>query len=374
MLAGGQARRLDGSPVVKTTLKIVALWTLRACGGFALGRLLTRRAVMIVGWHGVSQADEHQYFPSLFIRPDELRRRLSFLVAHYRVIDLDELARQHQRGWYEPRQVVLTFDDGFHNFSSTAVPILRDAQAVATNYLVSEPLVDDRPNYRMLVRSIARRRTRDVTGITLPQGHVVTTAEAARMLRFEQAVLADFDSGPERADAQEVYARRLADLVGVDIADQLSSRMWHVMTRDDVARLAAEGFGMELHTHRHRNVVDFADQVDEEVRTCRAIVETVAGKAARHFCYPAGLWQRAAWPALRGAGVVTATTTMLGPNFPTTPLLALRRVLNGEDRSQLEFEFEMSNLRWLWALLTRRAHWSVPSEKVVPFRDVQLHY
>ena len=61
---------------------------------------------MIIGWHGVSLGREHDRFASLFISKHSLRQRLRFLARHYTVIDLDELARQHAAGVFEPRQVV----------------------------------------------------------------------------------------------------------------------------------------------------------------------------------------------------------------------------------------------------------------------------
>jgi peptidoglycan/xylan/chitin deacetylase (PgdA/CDA1 family) len=359
---------------VKAVVKAILLQALRALGVFALGRLVTRQAVMIVGWHGVSLGNEHLLFPSLFIRAEELERRLRFLTRHYTVIDLDEFTRQRAQGRFEPHQVVLTFDDGFHNFSAVAAPLLREAGVTATNYLVSQPLLDDRPNYRMLVRSIARGAAVVLGGTALPRGRTLSSGDLDKKARLEAAVLADFDTCPTDRVEQEWYVTQLAARLGVDVGSQLDARLWHVMKRGDVKALADEGFGMQLHTHRHLNVVDHADRVADEVRECRSIVEGVTGKSATHFCYPAGLWQRAAWTPLEEAGVVTATTTMLGPNFVSTPPLALRRVLNGEDRSQLEFEFEMSNIRWLWAVLLGRATWATPSEKLVPFQDVQVPF
>jgi hypothetical protein len=43
--------------------------------------------------------------------------------------------------------------------------------------------------------------------------------------------------------------------------------------------------------------------------------------------------------------------------------------MNGEDRTQLEFEFELSNLRWLLARLSGKADHSTPSEKSRAYRE-----
>ncbi len=347
--------------------RLALLWALRAVGGFALARRLTRDAVMIIGWHGVSLDGEHDRFSSLFISRESLRDRLKFLARHYTVIDLDEVARQHAAGAFKPKQVVLTFDDGFENFDTAAVPVLREFSMPATNYLVSEYLETQAPNYRMIVRDVVRlRRSRD-TGMTLPGGTAVPASSG--LLALEAAALKEFDALPQLVTARSAYVEELGRILSADVASLLTGRIWHCMVPDTVRRLAHDGFAMQLHTHSHFNVVDHADVVTEQVRLCRQVVEGTTGLPAPHFCYPSGKWTKAAWPALKGEGVVTATTTRSGPNFPSTPLLALRRLMNGEDRSQLEFEFELSNVRWLLAFLVGKADRGTPSEKLRAYRE-----
>lgn len=347
-------------------LRLAALWCLRAVGGFALGRALTRNAVMIVGWHGVSLEREHDRFPSLFISPESMRQRLAFLARHYTVIDLDELARQHAAGAFKPRQVVLTFDDGFDNFQ-LAASLMRERAMTGTNYLVSEYLETERPNYRMMIRDVLRLAPPRTAAITLPGGGAV--APSASLLDVERIALAEYDALETQDAPRAGYVRSLCATLGVDPAPLIDARIWHCMTPSTVQSLAREGFSMQLHTHSHLNVVDYPGETAEQVRICRQLVERTTGQPARHFCYPSGRWTKSVWPTLGTEGVLTATTTRSGPNLPSTPLLALRRLMNGEDRSQLEFEFELSNLRWLLARLLGKADTAVPSEKLRAYRE-----
>ena len=354
---------------MRERLRHTLLWLVRATGGFALARLLTRRAVMIVGWHGVSLEREHERFASLFISPESMRRRLAFLAKHYSVIDLDELARQHLAGRFESRQVVLTFDDGFQNFADAAVPLLRERQMTATNYIVSEYLDSRAPNYRMMVRDLLRRSARPRMALTLPGGSVVPAGMS--LDGTEALALKEFDELERTTTVRARYAEDLARALGIDLAPLMESRVWHCMTPETIRALAREGFPMQLHTHSHFNVVDYADRASEQVQTCRQAVERTTGLPAPHFCYPSGRWTKSIWPTLEQHGVCTATTTRSGPNFPSTPLLALRRLMNGEDRTQLEFEFELSNLRWLLARVVGKADRSTPSEKSRSYRETR---
>jgi peptidoglycan/xylan/chitin deacetylase (PgdA/CDA1 family) len=352
---------------MKDRLRLALLWCVRLVGGFALARRLTRHAVMIIGWHGVSLEREHERFSSLFIRPESLRRRLAFLARHYTVIDLDELALQHASGTFKPRQVVLTFDDGFENFHVAAAPILREYSMPATNYIVSEYLETGAANYRMMVRDVVRLAPARQNAVTLPEG--TTIPPTSGQMALESAALKEFDARGPALTARASYVDALGRVLAVDTQGLLAGRIWHSMAPGTVRSLAQEGFAMQLHTHSHFNVVEHADVAGEQIRLNRAAVEETTGRPAPHFCYPSGRWTKSIWPTLEREGVKTATTTRTGPNFSSTPLLALRRLMNGEDRTQLEFEFELSNLRWLLARILGKADHSTPSEKSRSYRE-----
>ncbi|HLJ12114.1 MAG TPA: hypothetical protein VKU82_13045, partial [Planctomycetaceae bacterium] len=98
-------------------------------------------------------------------------------------------------------------------------------------------------------------------------------------------------------------------------------------------------------------------------------LEALTGRPARHFCYPQGFWNKAAWESLERNGVESATTTQHGPNLIGTPDLALRRLLDGESRTQLEFEVETSQVRWLAHVLVHWGRFAIPSEKTEPYFD-----
>ena len=67
-------------------------------------------------------------------------------------------------------------------------------------------------------------------------------------------------------------------------------------------------------------------------------------------------------------------TTRRGPNFVETHNYSLRRVMDGGANSQLEFEFEVSGIKWLlnsWLNPKSRVN---PSEKTVRYRDSAIRY
>jgi len=249
------------------------------------------------------------------------------------------------------------------------VPLLREHGMTGTNYIVSEYLDSRAPNYRMMVRDLMRLAPGRDQAVTLPRGTVV--APGGGLDDLERAALDEFDALERSTIVRAGYVEAFARALGIDARALIDGRIWHCMEPDTIRALAHDGFAMQLHTHSHLNVVDHADQASEQVRLCRAAVERTTGLPAPHFCYPSGRWMKSIWPTLEQHGVRTATTTRSGPNLPSTPLLALRRLMNGEDRTQLEFEFELSNLRWLLARLVGRADRSTPSEKSRSYRETR---
>ncbi len=349
---------------VKQMIKTIILLLARSIGLFKLGRHLTRKGLMIVGWHGVSINDEHERFGSLFISPESFRKRLNFLSKKYKVISLEEAVRQHESGKFYPNQVVITFDDGFFNFAKVAVPILKEFGFTATNYVVTNQMLTQHAAPSLLLRDIVLRSSRREVELSLaPTNENKKFTLPVDQKRLTNILMEILKEKFLDYDAKLEFLKEIALQLEVDIDSLIRNRIWHSLNRSEVQKLSGDGFLIQAHTHNHYNVVEHPDTVQWEAETCKSELEKVLGKKVVHYCYPTGRWTRQAWEPLQKAGIVSATTTKQGPNFPQTPLLALRRVLNGEDRTQLEFEFEMSNLQWLLYILMHPKDLFIPTEK-----------
>jgi peptidoglycan/xylan/chitin deacetylase (PgdA/CDA1 family) len=342
----------------------------RICGLTALGRMLTRHGFNVIGFHGISLEDEHLRFPTLFISPESFERRLQFLTRRYHVIPLEEAFEQHRSGRIKPRQVVLTFDDGFYNFLGRAMPTLKKYGAHGTVYVVTADVESGEPTFNLLVKDLILSSTRkSATGLPHAPGVTIDLTTLAARNRAVDAAVETLNTTCDTSDRRFAYARGVAAAVDVDIDAKLRARLWDRLTPAEVHQVAAEGFGVQLHTHSHRNVIRFRDEVRDEVRTNRQVLERLTGTPAVHFCYPLGLWDRAVWPDLTAEGVESAVTTRNGPNYPQTPPLALRRYLTGEAMSALEFEFELSGLRWLASTGLSPKKRFAPSEKRLRYSE-----
>ena len=59
--------------------KLVALRLLRAIGAFAIARIVTRRGLRILCYHGIALKDEHLFHGKLFMHVNTFRDRMQYL-------------------------------------------------------------------------------------------------------------------------------------------------------------------------------------------------------------------------------------------------------------------------------------------------------
>ena len=317
-------------------IKTLCLLMAKYCGCFALARFLTRNGIVILGWHGVSIADEHTRFPQYFIPPEMLEKRLEFLSKHYQFISLQEAVRQHASGKIKPGQVVLTFDDGLYDFTKAAVPVLNRFRAPGTLYVVSSKIgngIAHGAAARDIVLRSQQAQGGDSTTVMEPQ--------RAALVRHQQR-LETLDEA-RRYD----YLRRMSSEYDVDFEAMIEQRIWNHHHPHELKEIVAAGHDVQVHTHTHTTTVSTPEKVYEEAATCRRLVEEVTGTSATDYCYPSGLWEHSVWKDLEQAGMRSAVTCKTGPNFASTPRLALRRYLDHSDTSQLEFESIVSGWNWL---------------------------
>lgn len=260
------------------------------------------RRLMILCYHGVSLANEHEWNPTLYISPRTLTRRLDALRRlGCTVLSLPEAVDRLYAETLPQRAVVLTFDDGYYDFKAKALPLLEERRYPATVYVTTE------------------RWSGDISIDHLRKSY----------LSWRSA----------RGEVSPCPARALS-----------------VMTQSEVADVAARGVAIEMHTHRHRLSLD-VDGLLRDIRVNRDLIASTTGRVPRHLCYPDGVYHTSHLRHLRAYGVETATTC--DPDLAATsahPLL-LPRFVDCEACSQATFDAWVTGVA-SWIL--RRTHVAHP--------------
>jgi hypothetical protein len=154
-------------------------------------------------------------------------------------------------------------------------------------------------------------------------------------------------------DERVHLAGKLGERLGVDYHQLARDRTYCLMSPAELRELVAAGFDLQLHTHRHRMPDDRAALI-REIEDNRTALRNVTGADAHHLCYPSGVWSREHWPWLREAGVESGVTCDPGLNEPNAEMLGLKRFLDGETVSAIEFEAEISGFTELLRRALRR--------------------
>jgi peptidoglycan/xylan/chitin deacetylase (PgdA/CDA1 family) len=312
----------------------------RLCSLFTTGRL------QILCYHGFSFEDEHLFRGKLFMAPALFERRLEWLKKHkYIVLDLDDAVARLASGKLRRKEIVVTIDDGFYSVFALAVPLLRAYGIRATVYVTSYYVTHNNPIFRLAIQYMAWKSTHgdvDLTGF-------LADSRGPIALRGPQAVesLQKFYEAAEEQLTEEQrvsVARAFGMRVGVDYDALSRSRRLTLMSGIEINALRTQGFDIQLHTHRHQLPLTVAG-ISREIGDNRATLSTLTDGRLEHFCYPSGFWDARQWPMLSALGIRTATTCLPGFNTDKTPLLALRRFLDGQEISMDEFAAEMSGVK-----------------------------
>lgn len=302
--------------------------------------------LLILCYHSITLDEEHRWRRSLFFTAEEFAQRLE-LIRQYRlnILPLGEAVDRLATGTLPPRAAVLTFDDGSVDFGTIVAPMLTRFGFPATVYVSTYYSQKRLPIFPLMLSYLLwkgrDRELRALPELGLPSA--LNLSDGRRRNTVEEAVFAHAEQAGWSAEERD---RRLVDLaaaVGVDYDDLRRRRVLQLMTADEMAAVAAAGFDVQLHTHRHR-LPRVRELFDREIEENRALIQRASGRPAVHFCYPRGVHYPESPQWLKEQGVTTATTCVPGLASRAMPALLLPRLIDTAGLSPIEFEGWLSGI------------------------------
>jgi peptidoglycan/xylan/chitin deacetylase (PgdA/CDA1 family) len=329
-------------------VKRMLLYIARALGAFRLSRYLTRRELRILCYHGFSVGNEYLRLPGMFMRAETFARRMAILDRiGFPVISLDEAVLKLKANLIKNSEVVITFDDGWASNLSIAYPILRSHGFPATIYITTEHLRYGTEVFNVVLHYLFL--SSPLESVTFESIHPVIDGHYGVKPNVLPAVHAIIRAAGGHLSLGERQAclGRMATALGSDIDTVLAGDRFRLLTAEQIAQLSQDGVAIALHTHTHSLPTESAEAVRAEITQNRQAVEALTGKPAQHFCYPSGVHtaQHPEW--LSAIGIESATTCDPGLNDSTTDCLLLRRYLDQENFSDIEFEASVTGFRHL---------------------------
>lgn len=343
--------------------KKTAFGVMTGCGVHLFARHRHAHELLILAYHGIVPAREATLPSWLLLPVESFDKQLRYLTSHYEIVPLADAVRRLMAGEkFERPTACLTFDDGYRNNLTHALPLLEKYRAPATIFLATGFIGNARIHWTPQLERVilcSQEKTLDLTDLSLGRfdlrlHRLLARAElTAKLYRMQDE--------PRDATLREIFKR----LGPVD--DDYSNFV--ALSWDEVRQMHAGGLvSFGGHTVEHRVIFALSDSIAEyEIVGSMREIERQLGTPPLLFAYPNGTYDdfsnRAKQLAKR-SGAIAAVSTVEGLNSPATDRYELRRISVGSAMPMSEFKLATSGMlpqmrRW-W-------HGEVPPKRVSQF-------
>jgi peptidoglycan/xylan/chitin deacetylase (PgdA/CDA1 family) len=258
-------------------------------------------APVVLGYHRVVDdfaASAATTIPALLISVRMLERQLDWIGRRYRFVDLNELGARIERGDSRPIAAI-TFDDGYRDFYTHALPLLQRKGIPAAVFVVTDHVGTRRVQaHDKLYLLLARRQGRPLPKICkgVPEISTLNPYDAMRTL---------LETWPLEAVEQITSVLAAEDSIPDEVWEPCYSVTWEMLDR-----IRRAGVIVGSHTKTHALLAnESAARVREEATGSRAQLEARLGSSVEHFAYPSGIFNTVAVKAVAAAGYRFAYTT-----------------------------------------------------------------
>ena len=294
---------------------------------------------MILCYHRVATGVDDSF--TLCVTPANFAAHLDEIGRHGEPSTLDELSLPSRR----PR-VIVTFDDGYVDNLTNALPIAEAKGIPMTVFVTSGVLRGDHPGFWWdRLAALMRARPSGIREICLPTSNATVriglgSASAGADLRSVHRHLLPLPV----AEIHRVLDA-VADQWGTSASSPPDAR---TLTPSEFARLASSKvvtIGAHTVNHEHLRGLPAPEQ-RQTIVSSKEELERVSGQTISHFAYPFGgqnSFDDHSAQAARSAGFATASTTIPGNVRSTSdPYRLPRRVVMNWGRRRFRLSFE----RW----------------------------
>ncbi|MFC7048302.1 polysaccharide deacetylase family protein [Emcibacter nanhaiensis] len=326
------------------SVKLIILYLAKVLGLFRYSRNKTKRGLQILCYHGFSLADEHEFRPKLFMTAATLEKRLQLLKkSGFPVLSLDEACEGLRAGTLPDNAVVITMDDGWQGAADHAWPLFRKYGFDWTLYLTTYYAEKQTQVMNLALQYLcwkSREASVDLSSLSPDFGKELRLDVDMSRDALAEKLVEIGEKCPTAQDRQD-FVRRAASAFRLDQKEFEDKKLFRLIDLDTAREMAKSGVDLQLHTHRHTLGDGSKESLDKELADNRKGIAKAGNADPVHLCYPSGYFEPQHLEYLQQLGIKSATTCFPGLNYQDTPLLELKRFLDGEDVSQIEFEAEL---------------------------------
>ncbi|MBC7617497.1 MAG: polysaccharide deacetylase family protein [Candidatus Saccharibacteria bacterium] len=284
----------------------------------------------------------HRVLPqvdALFPQEQDARRFtevLSWVGRWFQVMPLDEAVRRLRDKTLPARAAAITFDDGYADNATHALPILLHHKMVATFFVASGFLDGGRMWNDSIIEAVrnCRGKVLDLRDV----GHGIHPVESNEQQRTAIAALLNQIKYLDPARRHESVAC-IEEVSRVTLGEDL------MMSSKQVVELHHAGMQIGAHTCTHPILTRLSDaQALDEIRGSKVALESLLGDPVRLFAYPNGQpekdYRAQHARMVQTAGFIGAVSTAAGAAAMHTDMYQLPR-FSPWDRSSVRYGVRM---------------------------------
>lgn len=232
----------------------------------------------VLNYHSVSAQPEPLGHADVDAATFEMH--LEVLASACTVLPLGEAARRLRDGTLPPCAACITFDDGYADNVTRALPMLQRHGLSATFFIATGYLDGGRMFNDVVIEALRRCDAAELDLVALDLGRHPLHDTEARARAIGEIL------GKVKRLAPDVRAQRVAAVAtaaGVAPAGQL------MMTREQVRALADAGMEIGCHTHTHPILTSVPpEQARADIAENKRELEDIIGRPVTVFAYPNG--------------------------------------------------------------------------------------
>jgi peptidoglycan/xylan/chitin deacetylase (PgdA/CDA1 family) len=309
---------------------------------------LHRTDVVFLMYHGVIRDDE-ELESTTIVRESEFRRQLKYLKENYECLSIDE-ALNNCNGRKKPG-VVVTFDDGYANNYTVALPLLDEFRIPAIVYVTTRNMCE-----RTLLWSdrvwVAVKRSRvseiDLTGISRSLKFYRLHGSGDEWQYRVHLLTEDIKRAEPSKREQIVNAviARLHAASGSSFEIDIENTIFTPLTPLQLKELSSHPLitiGAHSHCHNLLNQIPLA-QAKESIIQSKKILKEIIGQKIKHFSYPNGNLTPEIVQVLKDTGFMSAVTVPPGFFRPGNDQYRIPRVMVGAYMSLELFKAKLTGI------------------------------
>lgn len=249
-------------------------------------RVFNRRSLTVVNFHRIKPdgGSFHTDFDDDVFGPtaSEFRDHMLWLKHNADVISEDELLASLRTGAKLPaRGAMVTFDDGYLDNFTLALPILKELGVPATFFIPTQAIDERSLGWWDLIAYLLKKCEKPEISV---QGETLTLRGDLEPLKIKLQRWMKLKSADESRGLVEELARACGvPLPGPDVCGR------ELMSWEQVRATAAAGISIGSHTRSHRVLATLdLDSQREELICSKTELESKLGQKVRTLAYPVG--------------------------------------------------------------------------------------